>query len=202
MIARPSARSILLGMILAASVAVALMLSGCGGDSTEATTPEGMTALQALQVAKKSIEPVAPDAKLLIVTTAQVVEPTATPVWQFLLGSPKTNMTYAVIVNEGQPMASPYTTATLTPGQWAALPDVADIKIDSDEAHRKALKAYPDGSDHIYVINLATGEPGVPTSGLTTPMSWVVMFDPTRASGEQTSTVQIDASTGKVTIPK
>ncbi len=206
MISRPRVRSVVLGMILVVAVALASVLSGCGADSKTADAPplgtKDLTALQALKVAQDSIESVAPDARVLIVTTTRVVEPTATPEWQFLLGSPASNMTYAVVVTEGQAMASPYTTSTLSADEWAALPSGEDIKVDSDEARSKALKAYPDGTDDVYVINLLAGAPGVPTSSLTKPMTWVVMFDPTRASGDQTSTVEIDATTGKVTVPR
>ena len=73
MFTRPRTR--LAGIVLVAALALgATLLAGCSGTSgTSTTTKTGSTALAGLSAAKSALSTTSPDAKLLVVETAQAV---------------------------------------------------------------------------------------------------------------------------------
>jgi hypothetical protein len=191
------------GLVLAAALALALVvLPGCSGKPA-ATAPQGMTAKAALPIARSALSTTAPDAKLLLVQTAQAVTPTSTPVWAYLFGSPKSDKTYVVYVDKGKASpASEYSKAGLSKTEWAAVPGTDEWKVDSDQAYSKAFTASGGkGVPAAWGMGFVTYIPKA--AGATTEKTfvWSVMFQP-GASGATTGTIQVDAKTGAVTGPK
>lgn len=199
---RARALSSILWMVLV--VAVALALSGCGGDTAKAPEkPAGKTAKSLYETAKSQLSTTAPDAKLLVVQTAQAVSATGTPVWAYLFGSPETDTIYIVYMNEDNPMpASEYGKAGLSADEWKAVPDIGDWKIDSDEAYEKALaESGAKGAPAQWVMGMVTYVPESSGTDAVKPFVWNVNFDPGE-SGATTKTIEVDAATGKVSQAK
>lgn len=184
---------------LVAVVALAFALTGCGNDAEKPEKAAGTTAKGSYEVAKSKLETTAPDAKLLVVQTAQAVSATGTPVWAYLFGSPKTDAIYIVYVNNGKAMpASEYGKAGLSADEWKAVPDIGDWKIDSDEAYEKALKESGAKGDPLqWVMGLVTYVPKNSGTDNVDPFTWNVNFDPGE-SGATTATIAVDAKTGEV----
>jgi hypothetical protein len=92
-----------LGAALAlAAIALTFLLAACGGNKTATTKPPaGGSAKGGLAAAQSALSTMAPDAKLLLVQTAQSVAVTDTPVWVYVFGSPKTDKTYLVYERAG-----------------------------------------------------------------------------------------------------
>jgi hypothetical protein len=144
----------------------------------------------------------APDAKLLVVQTAQAVTPTATPVWGYLFGSPKTDLTYVVYLSNGQSMgAKEYGKAGLNAAEWAKVPGTDAWKVDSDVALSKALAiSGANGNPAAYIMGFVTYKPATDTSTVQ-PFVWSVQFDP-GASGATTKAIDVNATTGVAAVTK
>ncbi len=191
----------LLGVVLL--VVVAITVAGCGSKGSSGTsTKTGSTALGSLDKARSSLSTMAPDAKLLVVQTAQSTTPTQTPVWAYLFGSPKSDKIYVVYVTNGQSMgAQEYGTAGLSKTEWGQVPSTDAIKIDSDVALKDGLKAAgAKGDPAAYMMGLMTYKPKTDTSTVSA-MTWTMQFDP-GSSGASTATINVDAKTGKATVAK
>ena len=190
-----------LAMVVAVTAVLAVaLLAGCTSGSGSAKA--GPTALGSVEAAKSALSTMAPDAKLLVVQTAQAVEPTGTPMWEFLYGSPKTDKVYAVYVSGGKSLgAQEYGTAGLSAAQWKAVPTLDVWKIDSDAAYKNALAvAGAKGDPAAYLMGFLTYKPSTDTSTIE-PFVWNVVFDPGK-SGATTRTINVDAKTGKASIAK
>ena len=185
---------------LVAALALAAAVSGCGKKSDTTTT--GPTALGGVSAARSALSTAAPDAKLLVVQTAQAVEATGTPVWAYLFGSPSTDKTFVVYVSNGKLMGQQeYGTAGLTAKDWANVKGTESMKVDSDDAYDKAVAASGAKGDPLaYMMGFVTFTPANDTSGIK-PFVWSVQFDPGE-SGATTSTIQVDGETGKATVAK
>lgn len=179
---------------------LAFGLAGCGSKSANSTTsthPTGATAKDDLPLAVSALATIAPDAKLLVVQTGNVVTATSTPVWSYLFGSPKSGKTYLVEVKDKKP--SPvvqYGTAGLKTNEWALIPPTSDWKTDSNTAYATAVKAAQVFGDTAYTMGFLTHIPASDTSSTTKPMVWYVSFDP--ASNPATRTVMVDIKTGSI----
>lgn len=201
MIQARTARSI--KVVIAAAFLLALAaLAGCSGNSGGATLL-GPTAKSVLPAARSAMSTIAPDAKLLLIQTAQPVTATATPVWAFLFGSPKSDKTYVVYVGKGKATpASVYGAAGLSKTEWAAVPGADEWKIDSDQAYAKALPVSGGkGAPAAYGMGFVTFVPSSAGTATVKPFVWNVNFEP-GTSGATMATIQVDAKTGAVTAPK
>ncbi len=178
---------------------VATGLTGCGEKAEEPVSTD--TARANYAVAESAVTSLAPDAKLLVVQTAQSASTTSTPVWSYLFGSPETDKTYLVIAAKGQTLGtSEYGTGGLTEQEWDEVPsDFKTWKIDSDAALKKAIEASgAKGDPRAYVMGFQTYIPSTSTSG-SKAFRWYVALDP-GDSGATTSTIGVDAKTGETAI--
>jgi hypothetical protein len=196
-------RAFLLAVV--ATIAAALLLtalSGCGSKSDTATTKPGPTALGSLAAARSALSTTAPDAKLLVVQTAQAVPATGTPVWAYIFGSPKTGKTYLVYTTGGQAMGSQeYGDSGLSADEWGKVPSSDEWKIDSDAAFKKAVAASgAKGDPAAYMMGFTTYKPATDTSTVE-PFVWNVYFDPGE-SGATTATILVNAKTGDTKVSK
>jgi hypothetical protein len=144
----------------------------------------------------------APDAKLLLLQMADATTPTSTPVWVYLFGSPKSDKTYVVYVDQGNAMpATEYGTAGLSADEWKKVPSEDTWKVDSDEAYDKALEASGAKGDPLaFFMGLQTYVPeSIAATATVKPYIWYVSFDPGR-SGATTSTIEVNAKTGSTTV--
>lgn len=189
--------------IMTLTFALTFALAGCSKKS-DTTTTTGKTAKAGLDVARSALSTMAPEAKLLVVQTAQATTPTDTPVWAYLFGDAKSDATYLVYVVDGKAMsASEYGTAGLTTEEWAKVPDVGEWKIDSDAALKKALEVSgAKGDPAAYYMGFETYVPeAVAASSTVSAFTWYVNFDP-GTSGATTSTIGVSATTGDAKIEK
>jgi len=196
-----------LGIVLALALVLAAgALAGCSNStpasSTSAPKPAAMTAKDAYAIAITAVATSAPDGKLLVCQAADTITATSTPIWEYLIGSPKTNKVYAVLVQNGKPQASEYGSAGLSPAEWAAVPAADAWKIDSPEAHDKALTVYPSGKTAAYFMGFVTYVPKSAAKGASKQMTWIVSFDPASKGSETTSTVNVDMATGAASLAK
>lgn len=183
---------------IALVVAFVLILAAAAAGCRKSTAAKD-TALGTLSVAQSSLSTMAPDAKLLVVQTANVASTTSTPVWAYLYGSPKTDVTYIVFVQKGEATAYEYGQASLTATQWAAVPDTKEIKIDSDKAHDLAAAKLSSADKNApWVMGLVTYLPSGQESGVQA-MSWSVTFNPDATSESDIKVFAVDARTGEVT---
>jgi len=191
-------------IILVAVIALGVaLLAGCSSNaSSTTTTKSGPTALGGLTAAKSALATTSPDAKLLVVETAQAVEPTGTPVWAYIFGSPSTDKIFVVYLANGQSMGSQENgTAGLSAAEWAKVPGTDEWKIDSDVAYKNALAASgAKGTPAAYMMGFITYKAASDTSTIE-PMVWNVQFDP-GTSGATDKVVTVDAKTGKAAIGK
>ena len=167
-----TSRPIMVVLLGAVALALVAILAACGGNA--ATTVKGTTAKGALPVAKSALSTTAPDAKLLVVQTASAVSATATPVWGYLFGSPKSDKTYVVYVENGK--ATPpqeYGQAGLSAAEWSAVPGTDVWKIDSDEAYKKAFAAAGGkGTPPAWAMGLVTYVPKAAATSTVQPFVW------------------------------
>ena len=185
-----------MALVLLVVMAFAAVLTGCNNKSAD-TKSEGNTAMDNVKVAQSSLSTTAPDSKLLLVQTANVVAATSTPVWQYLFGSPKDGSIYAVTVQNGKVMnTQPYGTAGMKDAEWDKVPDASEWKIDSDEALANAMKINKDNTETTpWAMGFVTYVPkSAATSATIKPLMWSVAFDP---QGSGSNTVDVDAKTGK-----
>lgn len=182
-------------------VVMAATVAACA-PKTATTTKSGPTALDNLPAARSSLSTLAPDAKLLLVQTAQAVTPTATPIWAFLFGSPSNDKTYLVYATQGRAMgAQAFGTAGLSKDEWSKVPGTDSWKVDSDQAYSKALAVSgAKGPPKAYGMGLITYKPKASTSTIE-PFVWSVQFDP-GTSGATTSPITVNANTGSAAIKK
>lgn len=186
-------------MVLAAGMALSALLitTGCGDSKENGGSTQGAKA--GLAIAESALSTMAPDAKLLVVETAEGVTPTSTPVWAYLFGSPESDKTFVVYVTDGKAMnAAEYGTAGLSDAEWEEVPGTADWKIDADEAYEKALEiSGADGEPAAYYMGFQTYVPeAFAASSTVAAFTWYVSFDPGE-SGASTGTVAVDAKTGE-----
>jgi hypothetical protein len=189
-LARPS--GVLVALAMAALTLAAL--TACAGPPAS-----GGTAKSNLPLARSSIATTAPDARFLLVQTGNIVTATATPVWTYLFGSPRTGTIYAVMVRDGNASAPmPYGTTDLSAKEWASVPGVDGWKVDSDVALDKALaSASLQGKQVPYAMGMVSYVPKTSTATVE-PFVWSVVLDPEPKSGSKTRTVSVDAATGEV----
>lgn len=189
-------------LVILMALAFAAVLTGCNSNKDSAGTVAADTAMDGVKVAQSSLSTTAPDSKLLLVQTANVVTATSTPVWQYLFGSPKDGSIYAVTVKDGKVMTTqPYGTAGMDDSEWALVPAASEWKIDSDEALANALKVNEDNTETTpWAMGFVTYVPkSAATSATIDPFVWSVAFDP---QGSGSNTVDVDAKTGKATKGK
>ncbi len=182
--------------------ALAMIVTGCTGDKEPEATETSSTAIGGIEAARSALSTIAPDAKLLVVQTAEGTTPTATPVWAYLFGSPATDATYLVYVTDGLVMsAAEYGTAGLAAEEWTLVPGLDDWLIDSDEAYDSALEiSGATGDPTAYYMGLQTYLPASMAETATAEVfTWYVYFDPGE-SGATTSTIRVDANTGEAAL--
>ena len=201
--------TIRLAVVAALVLGLAIGLAGCGGSKTSSTpvapvtTPAAPTAKAQLALAQSSLSTTAPDAKLLLVAAGSAITPTSPPEWQYLFGSPKTGVTYAVLIQGGKATSMRYGTAQLSKKDWDAVPGPDQWKVDSDAAHTKALSVYPGATpESPYIIGFVTFIPPSAKNVKTPAMTWSISFDPTTKGSSPTSTVQVNAETGAAGFAK
>ena len=183
--------------IAAILLAMLLLVAGCGKQAAS-TTSNAATAKSALPVAVSALSTTAPDAKLLVVQTAEPVTTTSTPVWSYLFGSPKSGKTYLVMVRDGKVMqTTEYGTAGLTAKDWAAIPSTDEWKVDSPAAYDTAKGAAKASDKAAFTIGFINYVPASAKDVSTKPGIWYVSFDPA-TSGATTGTVGVDVKTGAV----
>jgi hypothetical protein len=186
------------GFAAAAALAASLVpiIAGCAGP---AAGPGSLTAKSLLPAAQSQLSTTAPDAKLLVVQTTNVVSPTSTPTWGYLFGDAKTGTVYVVTMNNGKPgPAQVYGQASLTPTQWAQVPSADAWKVDSDVAYQKAVGVNSKGASAPYTMGVVTYLPPG-SGGDLKPFEWSVVFDP---DGSKPTTVTVNATTGDATPAK
>jgi hypothetical protein len=209
----PTRSAQLLRVGLALAIVLALgTLAGCSPSKPAATTPTTptatpaptvvLTAKQAYAVAISSLSSSMPDGKLLVAQTAAPITPTSTPVWEFLIGSPKTDKIYAVMVPNGQAQSQPYGNANLKAAEWASIPTTEAWKIDSDAAVTKALAVHPNGKSAGYFMGFVTYVPKAKATSDSQTMQWIVSFDPKAQGKAPTSTVNVSLTTGVAAYAK
>lgn len=190
-----------------ALVLVVGVLAGCGSSSTadksSTTRPTSTTsAKSALKIAFSAVTTAAPDGKLLVAQTAGPVTTSSTPVWEFLIGSPKTDVIYAVVVQQGKGQFEEYGKANLTAAQWGQVPAIDAWKIDSDVAHEKAVAVYANGKNAAYVAGFVTYIPKGAESKDAKAMTWTFNFDPATKGKATTSTVEVSMTSGEAILAK
>jgi hypothetical protein len=202
------ARHVRIGLALALVLAIGA-IAGCssssstsGSSSTATSTASSAKAAYNLAYAAVATTK-APDGKLLVCQAADTITPTSTPIWEFLIGSPKTNTVWAVLVQNGKADASEYGSADLSAAEWSAVPTSQAWKVDSPQARDAALKVYPNGKDAAYFMGFVTYIPkSAQADNTSKPMTWIVSFDPASQGTAATSTVNVDMGTGVATLPK
>ncbi|NTW29380.1 MAG: hypothetical protein HGA39_08480 [Coriobacteriia bacterium] len=179
-------------------LALAAAIVGCSKKATVDTS----TALGSLSIAQSTLSTMAPDAKLLVVQTADVVTTTSTPVWAYVFGSPSSGMTYLVFVENGQPYSYEYGEASLTATEWAAIPSTSEWKINSDTAYKNALAQFKSGNANTpYVMGFVSYLSADDTSTIS-PMVWKVIFNPDSIDESTVGEYDVDARTGAVSVSK
>lgn len=179
---------------------LAVVMTGCGEkEAGQDAEPSAGTAKGSLDLARSALETMAPDAKLLVVQTAEPITETSTPVWAYLFGSPETDTTYMVYVSEGKAMgASEYGSAGLSDEEWQAVPDTSGWEVDSDDAYEKAIaEAGGDTQTSGYFMGLQTYVPrSASETDTTRSMTWYISLDVARSAE---GLVAVDAKTGEAT---
>ena len=197
----PAIRRLVLSLALGLMLATGLV-AGCSGTSTPTAASDASGAKQAVAVAMTTLSTAAPDPRLLVGQTAGAITATSVPVWQFLIGNPKTDMIYAVQVENGKGQWQPYGPASLTATEWAAVPPLSAWKVDSGEAHDKAVALHTSAKSAAYMLGFVTFIPKKSGATSTPAMTWFVAFDPSARGNDPTSTVNVDMSTGAASFAK
>lgn len=189
--------------VAALALVVAGVIAGCtSGTSSSGNVPTSGTAKAGLAVAQSALATMAPDAKLLLIQTATSAAPTASPVWAYLFGSPKSDKTYVVYVAKGKAMgASEYGNAGLSKTEWAAVPASDAWTVDSNDALAKAIAESKMTAPSSYNMGMVTYIPSTEASTTTKPLTWYVALKPP-ASGGTSATVAVDAKTGAIVPTK
>lgn len=199
-------RSLRVGLALAIMLTIGAA-AGCnsksGASSTTKTKPADTTKVTgAASVALSSVTTAAPDGKILLGQIVSPIATTATPMWEFLVGSPKTGQVYAVLVNNGVGQSKDYGKVVLKAAEWKKVPDVSAWKIDSDVALADALKIYPQGKTSAYSAGFVTFVPSSAPKTAVKAMTWNINFDPASKGKAPTSTVLVDMVTGATSFAK
>jgi hypothetical protein len=185
-------------------------VAGCGKKSAATNTPtlpkqtvDTRTAKGAAIVALSSLPTSAPNPKLLLCQTVAPIAATMTPIWQFLVGSPKTNEAFSVLVNGGVAQKRSMGKLAMKPEEWAKVPTLKDWAIDSDIARLNALNVYPNGQNASYLSSFMTYRSEAATHAISPPMTWAINFDPrSMPKGDTTTTVYVDMRTGAARFAK
>lgn len=196
---RSTARVTRAALAILLALAFAGLVTGCSKKAAEAPAPTAATAKGNLNVAQSALSTTAPDAKLLLVQTATVVNATSTPVWQYLFGSPKDGSIFAVTVANGKVMATqPYGSAGMDEAEWADVPSADEWKIDSDAAYKSALAFNKENNSKMpWAMGFVTYVPkSAATSTTIDPFTWSVSFDPQGSLGTPPAAIDVDAKTG------
>jgi hypothetical protein len=192
--------------MLATVVIVGALLAGCTQTQTPVATKKvvtgGPTALGNLAAAKSALSTTAPDAKLLVVQTAQAVTPTGTPIWGYIFGSAKTGNAYMIYVANGVSMGvQDLGSAGLGTSEWAKVPSTDTWVVDSDAAYTKALAVSgATGDPAQYIMGFEMYKAAADTSTIE-PFTWIVQFDPGK-SGATTLPIDVNVKTGAASIAK
>lgn len=203
MIASPNARMTHLALVAVLGIAVMALVAGCGKARTPGTTQSvGTTAIETIPVAQSALATMAPDARLLVLQTAEAVAPTGTPVWGYLFGSPSTDKTYVVYASAGRALGAEQNgTAGLSKDEWAKVPATYDWSVDSDSAYRAAVavsgaKSTPNAV-YMGLLNFKAND----DTSTVEPLVWQVYFDPGQ-SGATKDLITVDAKTGAAAVAK
>lgn len=191
-------------LVLLLALAVAGVMTGCNKKDADAPTG-AKTAKGSVAVAQSALSTTAPDAKLLLVQTANVVTATSTPVWQYLFGSPKDGSIFAVTVADGKVVSTqPYGSAGMDAVEWDAVPSADEWKTDSDAAYKSALAFNKENNDKMpWAMGFVTYVPkSAQTSTTIDAFVWSVSFDPMGTLGAPPAAINVDAKTGVASAPK
>ena len=200
-----TARLTRVALAILLALTLAGLLTGCNKKASSSTAPAGATAMSNVKIAQSALSTTAPDAKLLLVQTANVVTTTSTPVWQYLFGSPKNGSIFAVTVKDGKVAATqPYGSAGMAAAEWKAVPDASEWKIDSDAALKSALAFNKANNDKMpWAMGFVTYVPkSAATSATIDAFTWSVSFDPQGTLGKPTASINVDAKTGVASASK
>lgn len=192
-------------LALLLALTLAGLMTGCSKKAESETKSTGTTAKANVAVAQSALSTTAPDAKLLLVQTANVVTTTSTPVWQYLFGSPKDGSIFAVTVADGKVTATqPYGSAGMETSEWADVPSIDEWKIDSDAAYKSALAFDKANNDKMpWAMGFVTYVPkSAQTSTTIDPLTWSVSFDPQGTLGTPPAAINVSATTGKASASK
>jgi hypothetical protein len=159
-------------------------------------------AKNAAQTALTMLSTSTPYPKLLVGQFSQPIPATATPVWQFLVGSPKDNALYAVEVKGGLAHYKPWGTVNMKAPEWSNVPTIAVWKVELKEAREKALVIYPQGKNAAYYANFMTYVPESSTDPSVKPLKWIIAFDPKSKGKAPTTTIEVDMVTGAAAFAK
>jgi hypothetical protein len=189
-------------VLLAGSLAACNSGSGSKADTTKpADTSDTRLAKNAAITALQTVDAKHPGVKLLYGQLVSPVTATATPMWQFLVGSPDDNSVYSTMVGGGKARWQSYGSVKMAKAEWSKVPTTTVWKIDSDVALKNALQLYPNGKKGAYFASFMTYLPDAATDRSTKPMVWTFSFDPSVSKGSApTSTVIVDMVTGKASF--
>jgi hypothetical protein len=163
---------VLLIALAVASLLALTVLAGCSSSPTTGTqSADTNGAKAAAAIAVSTLSTAAPDGKLLVGQSAAAITATSTPSWQFLIGSPKSDKIYAVMVSGGKGQFQEYGAAGLSADEWKQVPPLTDWKVDSTEAHTKAVAVHPSGKSAAYMMGFVTYVPKSAGSTRTKPMT-------------------------------
>lgn len=205
----PTTRGARVGLILALVLSAGL-LGACNSKADSEIADihkfvDTRSAKNAATVALSSLATASPGGKLLYGATAAPITATASPVWTFLIGSPKDNSVMGVLVNNGRAQWRPSGKVDMKPAEWSKIPTITAWKVDSGAARDKALAIYPEGKTARYISTFMTYVPQVASGTVMTPMQWRIEFDPAvkpKKSKAPTSTVLVDMVTGAASFAK
>jgi len=190
-----------LAIVLALTLAG--LMTGCNKKASDGAKG-GTTAMSNVKVAQSALSTTAPDAKLLLVQTANVVTETSTPVWQYLFGSPEDGSIFAVTVTDGKVTATqPYGSAGMGADEWKSVPSADEWKIDSDAAYKAALAVDKKNTAKTpWAMGFVTYVPkSASTSATIDAFMWSVAFDPQGTLGAPNA-VDVNAKTGEAKAAK
>jgi hypothetical protein len=189
----------LAGLLLATAIVFA---AGCSSGA-QAPVPGALTAKAAYKIAQSTLSTTAPDGKLLVLQAVEPITATSSPTWDFLIGSPKTDVVYQVVVKDGKGESQQYGKAGLTSAQWGEVPADTAWKIDSDVAIANALSVYPNGKNAGYIPGFVTYIPkDAAEYKQVKQMTWIINFDPASQGNAPTSTVEVDLASGQAALAK
>jgi hypothetical protein len=197
------------GLILAL-VLSASMLAACNSNSSSDIAAihkfiDTRSAKNAATVALSSLATASPGGKLLYGETVTAITATASPVWQFFIGSPKDNTVMGVLVNNGRASWQPSGKVAMKAAEWSKVPTMTAWKVDSGEARNKALAIYPEGKTARYISGFVTYIPEGSKETTLVAMQWRIVFDPAakpKKSKAPTTTVLVDMVTGATSFAK